>query len=519
MSNIFVFIGPTLPAKDVTARLGGCTILPPAAAGDFLKLPAEAGDVVGLVDGYFRQQGAIRHKEILALINRGVRVLGAASMGALRAAELHPYGMAGVGRIFDWYCRGAIDGDDEVALVHLDEDESYAAVTLPLVNLRHDLDRARAKGVLSARAAADIVLAAQSLPYHDRDLERIFERARTAGVDDPALARFDAHLKTDPSDLKRLDALALLDRIREGVSESVRVPIPDVSTVYHVRLERAVAGGGDGPSDQAVLDLCRVLHPRYPQFHRQTSLTVLAALAAEAAGVTLPPAQTLLQILAEVLPEADLGHWLRAHRLGRAEIANLLETIALAALGATQRHKDQATLIGEYLAHIGVIGDAAHLAPLPQWTDPHGESPASCNLMAAARAVYDEARADLFVAMLKISPGFPQALEYAAAADAFAASFVEHRPDLFLDRAPTEDLLRWAVARWDCVQDFGYELLDRGFRTERDFSNVAYRLRLYAELIPSFASDLTAPEWLERFALAVTRSVGTKSGCPDPTTA
>jgi hypothetical protein len=68
-----------------------------------LQLTVSAGDIVIIIDGLFYHTAPVRHKEILILLAQGVTVIGAASMGALRAAELHPYGMTGVGSIFDAY--------------------------------------------------------------------------------------------------------------------------------------------------------------------------------------------------------------------------------------------------------------------------------------------------------------------------------------------------------------------------------------------------------------------------------
>jgi len=65
--------------------------------------------VIGIVDGYFERVPAVWHKEILWAMSRGVHVLGAASMGALRAAELHPFGMVGVGAIFEGFRDGELD--------------------------------------------------------------------------------------------------------------------------------------------------------------------------------------------------------------------------------------------------------------------------------------------------------------------------------------------------------------------------------------------------------------------------
>jgi hypothetical protein len=51
-------------------------------------------------------------------MEQGVHVFGAASMGALRAAEMHSLGMVGIGTIFQWYRDGKIVADDEVAVRH-----------------------------------------------------------------------------------------------------------------------------------------------------------------------------------------------------------------------------------------------------------------------------------------------------------------------------------------------------------------------------------------------------------------
>ena len=43
-------------------------------------------DVVGVIDGAFLSGPAVWHREIIWALSQGVQVLGAASMGALRAA-------------------------------------------------------------------------------------------------------------------------------------------------------------------------------------------------------------------------------------------------------------------------------------------------------------------------------------------------------------------------------------------------------------------------------------------------
>ena len=115
---VHVYCGPTITAAEVLEIIPGASIHPPVQHGDVLRLAVRAGDTVIIIDGVFHAVAAVRHKEILDLLARGVHVVGAASMGALRAAELYPYGMTGIGGIFAAYRDGIIDADDEVAVAH-----------------------------------------------------------------------------------------------------------------------------------------------------------------------------------------------------------------------------------------------------------------------------------------------------------------------------------------------------------------------------------------------------------------
>ena len=105
--STLVYVGPTLPAAEVARLAPGVRVLPPAAVGDVLKATRMRGvRRIAIIDGYFERMAAVWHKEILVALERGIAVYGAASMGALRAAELAPFGMIGVGTIAADYARG-----------------------------------------------------------------------------------------------------------------------------------------------------------------------------------------------------------------------------------------------------------------------------------------------------------------------------------------------------------------------------------------------------------------------------
>nr|UXE46071.1 hypothetical protein Hi04_10k_c5591_00011 [uncultured bacterium] len=112
-----VFLGPSLDLDAARKELAA-DYRPPAAQGDVLLALRSGARRIGIIDGRFNDVPSVWHKEILLALEEGALVFGAASMGALRAAELHRFGMIGVGRVFEWYRDGVLCDDDEVAVIH-----------------------------------------------------------------------------------------------------------------------------------------------------------------------------------------------------------------------------------------------------------------------------------------------------------------------------------------------------------------------------------------------------------------
>ncbi|MER6314432.1 TfuA-like protein [Streptomyces sp. NPDC001581] len=207
---IHLYVGPTLAPTEPTLRARQLRVLPPARHGDLDDPEIERGHTVVLIDGVYHQAPALRHKEILAAISRGIRVIGAASIGALRAAELHSHGMLGSGRIYHAYASGTLTGDDEVAVGQTPDGDLHAQ-TWPLVNVRHILRAAERDRILTSRTAALLLHALAEIPYPQRTEPAV--RAvcrRIAGSE--LLLWLRAHRLRDPhwGDLKRADALGAL---------------------------------------------------------------------------------------------------------------------------------------------------------------------------------------------------------------------------------------------------------------------------------------------------------------------
>ncbi|MGZ3509482.1 MAG: TfuA-like protein [Vulcanimicrobiaceae bacterium] len=190
-----VFCGPSLPPADRIAP--DAVYLPPAARGDVDRASREFSDVL-LIDGVFHYDLAPSPKEIFGALSR-CRLSGAASMGALRAAECARYGMAAIGAIALWYLYERIDGDDEVAV--LVDPRTQVALTVPLVNVRHVMRLAVRRGFLAPAQAEHVVERARSIYYMERTWDDVLD-----AVPGPAREAVATIARSTIADLKRLDA-------------------------------------------------------------------------------------------------------------------------------------------------------------------------------------------------------------------------------------------------------------------------------------------------------------------------
>lgn len=208
-----VFLGPTLPVREARKILAA-EYLPPASQGDVLAAFRKGCSVICLIDGYFERIPAVWHKEILWAMANGIHVFGAASMGALRAAELCEFGMIGVGAIFESYRSGETEADDEVAVTHAPAEENYRPSSEAMVNVRATLRAAVADGVLDDATRTLLERLMKSEFYPDRSYPLLFEKARREGVPEGPLSALRAWLGRGRVDQKRLDAIAALNQVK-----------------------------------------------------------------------------------------------------------------------------------------------------------------------------------------------------------------------------------------------------------------------------------------------------------------
>jgi hypothetical protein len=218
-----VFAGPSLFDLSLDA-VPGLLIRPPAVCGDVARAVREGATEIGLIDGRFETTASVWHKEILWGLSKGVRILGASSLGALRAAETWQFGMKGVGIVYRLYRSGALQDDDEVAVLHGPSEVGSIPLTEAMVNIRVTLRTSRRLGVISEETEFAIAGIAKSLYYKDRTYDRIFglcERQAELRNKTPDLKN---NLDVLRRDVKRDDAARLISRLHYPSTRRLESP-------------------------------------------------------------------------------------------------------------------------------------------------------------------------------------------------------------------------------------------------------------------------------------------------------
>ena len=202
-----VFLGPSLPHDEARRLLAGC-YRPPVRRGDLL--PIAGGRTVAIIDGELAPDALIPAAEIRAALQRGVRLFGAASTGALRAAELAACGMIGVGWVHAAYRSGRIASAEEIAVLY--DPRTLRPLTVALVSVRRWLEALAAGGDITAAAACEALAAVRRLDLFDRDAGTVQEQiGRCLGQ--AATTRLLARTGGRIPDVKADDARLLLRRL------------------------------------------------------------------------------------------------------------------------------------------------------------------------------------------------------------------------------------------------------------------------------------------------------------------
>jgi hypothetical protein len=349
-----VFAGPALAGVPAEA-LAGFDLRPPARRGDVLTALTSEPHTLVLLDGYYYTVPAVAHKELLYALDAGVRLIGAASMGALRAAEMAPFGMEGTGWVFERFAAGELVGDDEVAVLHASAEHGYRLTSVALVEVRWALERLAEETALPG--AAGLVEALAALPFVERDAARVAELAREGLGEEPA----EALVRLLAADgIKRRDALAALALARRPAPR--RPPSEARQTTYLSHFREWHLRPGPEPESagfRQAWNVAQLLHPKAPGFVAAVRRRFLLASAARRAGIE-PRGERWAELAAELEEAAP-----RLPEPERREEA----AVAAAAEAALVRWGEEGAAAGWLAGELGLDRAADLLALLARQDD------------------------------------------------------------------------------------------------------------------------------------------------------
>lgn len=334
-----VFLGPTLPVEEARA-IFDAIYLPPARQADLVSaITTYRPQVIGLIDGVFGQSLSVWHKEILFALSRGIRVYGASSLGALRAAETAAFGMVGVGEIYRGYASGELTDDDDVALAHGDADSRYRPASEPMVNLLKTFERGRDEGVLDEELCRRWIAVAKAIYFPDRTLATVLQRAASAGIPPDVVERVAQFMATGYVDVKRQDAILLLRTLRD-----LPDPLPAVTPGFDLartpffdalyQRDRTVRHNGVDVPLHSIADYALLHMPELGTINFQAMNRLLAVRFAAVLGVTASPDDierevTRFRQRLQLVEEADFATWLENNDVTLDELREVMRELAL----------------------------------------------------------------------------------------------------------------------------------------------------------------------------------------------
>src|SRR5919202_5042909 len=211
MNKPIIFLGPSL-SHEKARKIFQADYRRPAKKGDLLRLSAtlEVPTIVGLVDALFLQDYPPSPIEVYQLmLNNNITLLGAASLGALRAVELEKFGMIGIGKVFELYKKGKLTADDEVAVTFVEGEHHLQSEAL--IDIRFNLFLAYRMGVIRDITKKVIAKIAKSIYFPYRNYSDILDQTEKQYPQiSHDLDSFRTYIRENRQSLKERDAIKLI---------------------------------------------------------------------------------------------------------------------------------------------------------------------------------------------------------------------------------------------------------------------------------------------------------------------
>ena len=288
-------------------------------------------------------------------------------MGAIRAAELHTFGMIGHGRIFEWYRDGVIDADDEVALGYGPPELGYPALSEPLVNIRASLQAAPPE-VVAPEERDQLIEFMKELYFPERSFAALIDRGPVVEWPAERRQRLAQFVRESRIDQKRMDALAALSAVAANTCKRNPVKV-ELDAERRWRRERLVAERLLPDGEVIAAEIARRIgmpEAEVEALRRELSLKFFVALWGRAHG--LAPDDVDLARLRSCLPAAA---GVPIPRLGGLLATRALADVAVRAYSAAHGTMDAEatarTIVREWAHDNGIECAGFHGEAVVDW--------------------------------------------------------------------------------------------------------------------------------------------------------
>jgi hypothetical protein len=355
-----------------------------------------------------------------------------------------------------------------VAVLHADEHEGYRPLTDALINLRHNLRRAAARRVISARTASAVLEHARRMCFSERTREAILVGGDRLGSPREELESLRHFLQCEAEDLKREDALALVRTVADRLAGSRPWPQTEIvkvnRTKYLQRYVREYAGhaaNGRHVPDALTLSFYKLLSDSAPRLVERVGRRCLAVDEAVTRGLEPEGVEALLcryRRRRKLEKEAQFERWLRRNYLSPDELAASLRDLDLEERVLTLYQADHPsvrsrTTLQRRLRHDVAARNGIDKRSLAQ------------SLLLLQGMPWDGP----LLRELKMRGQFGAALEAAARILDFNDEFIQHNPWLSRRHIPRTQLDQWFARLWGEESDLERSILARGFGSYDDF--------------------------------------------------
>ena len=221
MKKPIIFLGPSL-SHEKARKIFQADFRGPAKKGDLLRASGDIDDstIVCLVDALFLQDYPPSPIEVYQLmLNKNIKLYGAASLGALRAVELEKFGMIGMGKIFELYKKGKLTADDEIAVTFIEGEHQLQSEAM--IDIRFNLFLAHRMGIINEITKKTIAKVAKNIYFPYRNYTDILDQTQKQY---PAISKdlksFRTYIIKNRQSLKERDTIKLINYVKQLLTES-----------------------------------------------------------------------------------------------------------------------------------------------------------------------------------------------------------------------------------------------------------------------------------------------------------